>query len=79
MTNPTYHSIGIRYAEMRRPDPRIARIIRDALGKIRTVVNIGAGTGNYEPTDLQVTAVEPSQMMIDQRPPGAGRAVQALA
>ncbi len=79
MTNPTYDTIGIRYAEMRRPDPRIAQMVRDALGTARTVVNIGAGTGNYEPVDLEVTAVEPSQRMIDQRPPDAGKAVRAYA
>ncbi len=49
------------------PEPRIAARIRRALGNARTVCNIGAGTGSYEPEDLEVTAVEPSAIMIAQR------------
>lgn len=76
---PRYDSIGRTYAEARRPDPRIAEQIRTALGDARTVVNVGAGTGNYEPTDLDVVAVEPSRTMIDQRPAGAAPVVQGVA
>ena len=59
-----YDSIGINYAELRKPDPRIAAPIEAALGPAKTVLNVGAGTGSYEPADRQVTAVEPSLEMI---------------
>ena len=75
----TYDTIGLNYAELRKPDPRIARFINDALGGARTVLNVGAGTGSYEPTDREVTAVEPSREMIRQRQPGAARAIEASA
>jgi SAM-dependent methyltransferase len=55
------------YARHRRPDERIARAIRRALGDARTVVNVGAGTGSYEPADLDVLAVEPSFAMCLRR------------
>lgn len=74
-----YESIGEGYAAARRPDPRIQRLILAALGDARSVVNVGAGAGNYEPTDRQVVAVEPSAMMITQRRAGAGPAVRAIA
>jgi SAM-dependent methyltransferase len=63
-----YDQIGLAYTETRRADPRIAYAIRRALGDAASVVNIGAGSGSYEPTDLQVTPVEPSETMIRQRP-----------
>jgi SAM-dependent methyltransferase len=75
----TYDSMGINYAELRKPDPRIARFIDEALGDARTVLNVGAGTGSYEPTDREVTAVEPSREMIRQRKPGAAPAIEASA
>jgi SAM-dependent methyltransferase len=75
----TYDSMGINYAELRKPDPRIARFINEALGSARTVLNVGAGTGSYEPTDREVTAVEPSREMIRQRKPGAAPAIEAGA
>jgi SAM-dependent methyltransferase len=74
-----YDAIGRTYTATRGTDPRIAARIWDALGDARTVVNVGAGTGSYEPTDRDVTAVEPSAVMIAQRPPGAAPAVQASA
>ncbi len=74
-----YDSIGINYAELRRPEPRIAAVIHQALGPARTVLNVGAGTGSYEPTDRQVTAVEPSAEMIGKRGPDAAKAIQASA
>jgi SAM-dependent methyltransferase len=74
-----YDRIGIGYAQLRRPDPRIAAAIGEALGDARTVLNVGAGTGSYEPADRAVTAVEPSLEMIRQRSPAAARAVQASA
>jgi SAM-dependent methyltransferase len=74
-----YGSIGTSYAHYRRPDPRIAARVRQALGPARTVLNVGAGAGSYEPADLQVTAVEPSASMRAQRPPGLAPAVAAVA
>jgi SAM-dependent methyltransferase len=64
---------------VRREDPRIAARIRAALGDARTVLNVGAGAGAYEPADLEVTAVEPSEVMRAQRPPGAAPVVAAAA
>jgi len=74
-----YDTIGKTYADYRRPDPRIARAIKDALGEAQAIVNIGAGTSSYEPTDRKVVAVEPSPVMIAQRPPGAAPVVRASA
>lgn len=74
-----YDRIGGDYAQLRRPDPRIEAAIDDALGPASTVLNVGAGTGSYEPTNRQVTAVEPSLEMIKQRKPSAVTVVQALA
>ena len=74
-----YDNIGRGYARRRQTEPRIAALIDAALGDARTVVNVGAGTGSYEPVDRDVTAVEPSATMIAQRPPGAAPVVQASA
>lgn len=74
-----YDRIGRGYAEIRRPDPRLAASIRAAAGDARSLLDVGAGTGSYEPVDLEVTAVEPSAEMIAQRPPGAPQAVQGVA
>src|SRR5262249_61179782 len=69
---------AIRAQATARSTDRCARIAR-ALGDARTVVNVGAGAGSYEPTDRDVVAVEPSEVMIAQRPPGAVAAVQGVA
>ncbi|MGZ8310723.1 MAG: class I SAM-dependent methyltransferase [Allosphingosinicella sp.] len=74
-----YDRIGINYAELRKPDPRIAAAIEQALGQAETVLNVGAGTGSYEPVDREVTAVEPSLAMIRQRRASAAKAIQASA
>lgn len=74
-----YDRIGINYAGLRKPDPRIAAAIEQALGDARTVLNVGAGTGSYEPADREVIALEPSLEMIRQRARGAARAVQGRA
>ena len=74
-----YDTIGLNYSELRRPDPRIAARIAAALGEAQTVLNVGAGTGSYEPADRQMVAVEPSLEMIRQRAPGAAPAVRAAA
>jgi SAM-dependent methyltransferase len=75
----TYDSIGRNYAELRRPDPRIAAAIHEALGQAEMVLNVGAGTGSYEPVDRLVTAVEPSLEMIRRRSSSAAKAIQASA
>ena len=77
--SPLYDTIGINYAELRRPDARIAEQIHRALGNARSVLNIGAGTGSYEPADKQVTAVEPSGEMIQKRAASTAVVVQASA
>jgi SAM-dependent methyltransferase len=65
-----YDTIGHGYAQQRREDPAIAAQIHAALGGAATVVNVGAGSGNYEPEDRTVLAVEPSAVMAAQRPAG---------
>ena len=79
MSETTYDRIGIGYADTRRADPRIAARIEAALGDARSVLNVGAGAGSYEPAGREVTAVEPSAEMIAQRPPTAASVVQASA
>jgi len=74
-----YDTIGLGYAERRRPDPRIARQILAALGDARTVVNVGAGTGSYEPDDCVVVGVEPSEVMLAQRAAEAAPVVRGVA
>ncbi len=73
-----YDSIGTTYAATRRPDPRIGAQISAALGDAQSVINVGAGTGSYEPP-YTVLAVEPSPVMIGQRPAGSAPAVLARA
>ncbi len=75
----TYDTIGQTYSATRRADPRIAGQLHAALGDARTVVNVGAGTGNYEPRDRFVIAVEPSPTMIAQRPPTSAPCVRGVA
>src|SRR5580692_6548587 len=74
-----YDSIGGTYTATRRTEPRIAAQVWGALGDARTVLNVGAGTGSYEPPDRDVTAVEPSAVMRAQRPAGAAPCVAATA
>jgi SAM-dependent methyltransferase len=74
-----YDRIGRTYTATRRPDPRIAAAIMRGLGDAKTVVNVGAGTGSYEPVDRAVLAVEPSWRMIQQRGAGTCGVVQAVA
>ena len=74
-----YDAIGGAYPATRRTEPRIAAQIWDALGDARTVLNVGAGTGSYEPLDREVTAVEPSAVMRAQRPAGAAPCLAAGA
>jgi SAM-dependent methyltransferase len=74
-----YERIGRGYARLRREDPRIAERINAALGDARTVVNVGAGAGSYEPRDRQVIPIEPSDVMAAQRPPALPPAIRATA
>ena len=75
----SYDRIGRSYVATRGEDPRIAAAIHDALGDARTVLNVGAGAGAYEPHDREVTAVEPSAVMRAQRPPDAAPCIDARA
>lgn len=77
--SPRYDGIGHGYSAYRREDPEIARRIWAALGDAETVVNVGAGAGSYEPRDRRVIAIEPSAVMLAQRPPDRGPAVRAVA
>src|SRR6476661_1286333 len=79
MGRPRYDDIGVGYAATRREDPRWRERIHAALGDAETVVNVGAGTGSYEPRDRHVIAVEPSDVMAAQRPPELAPAIRASA
>jgi len=74
-----YDAIGSGYSRTRREDPRFRAQIHAALGNARTVVNVGAGAGAYEPTDLHVIAIEPSDVMAAQRPRDLAPAIRASA
>jgi hypothetical protein len=74
-----YGVIGLRYADFRRPDLRIADLIETTLGDAQTVLNVGAGAGSYEPRSRVVTAVEPSTAMRSQRPAHLPPAIDATA
>ena len=79
MTGTRYDRIGTSYTRTRRTDPHVAAQINRALGDASRIVNVGAGTGSYEPSDREVVAVEPSPTMYRQRPPGAAPVVRASA
>ncbi len=74
-----YDTIGVGYAGLRREDPELRERIHAALGDARTVVNVGAGAGNYEPRDRHVVAIEPSAVMAAQRPRELAPAVLVTA
>src|SRR5207245_8897682 len=74
-----YDAIGGAYPATRRTEPRIAAQVWEALGDARTVLNVGAGIGSYEPPGRDVIAVEPSALMRAQRPAGAAPCVAANA
>src|SRR5579859_2309128 len=74
-----YDEIGRTYACTQQADPRIAARIVAALGDAASVLNVGAGSGNYEPADRRVIALEPSMTMIRQRPAGAAPVAQGVA
>jgi SAM-dependent methyltransferase len=79
VSHAAYDEIGVNYTDFRRADPRIEARVWTALGDARSVVNVGAGAGSYEPHDREVIAVEPSPVMIAQRPEGAAPALQGVA
>jgi ubiquinone/menaquinone biosynthesis C-methylase UbiE len=74
-TGTEYDRIGLTYAETRREDPRIAQLVLASLGDASSVLNVGAGTGSYEPRDRPVVALDPSQVMLRQRPSGSSPVV----
>ncbi|GII59161.1 hypothetical protein Pth03_75500 [Planotetraspora thailandica] len=74
-----YDSHGHGYAVQRRPDPRIAAQVHAAIGPVRSLINVGAGAGSYEPEDRYVVAVEPSEVMRAQRPAHRVPALDAIA
>lgn len=74
-----YDRLALGYGQSRRPDPRIARLVEAAIGDARTIVNVGAGTGSYEPCGRCVAAVEPSAAMRAGRPASAAPCVVASA
>ncbi|HEY4276626.1 MAG TPA: methyltransferase domain-containing protein [Conexibacter sp.] len=79
MAHARYDTIGHGYAQLRREDPRIAARLHAAVGDARSVVNVGAGTGSYEPRDRHVIAVEPSAVMASQRGDDCAPAILASA
>jgi SAM-dependent methyltransferase len=78
-TSPVYDTIGRNYTAHRRADPRWEAVVSAQLGDARRILNVGAGTGSYEPVDRALVAVEPSTVMLGQRPEGAAPAVRASA
>jgi len=74
-----YGAIGTSYTDYRQPEPAIAALIEAALGDASTVLNVGAGAGSYEPTSRQVTPVEPSETMRNNRPAHLARPIDATA
>lgn len=75
----SYDMIGVNYSDLRKPDARIEAVISNALGSAETVLNVGAGTGSYEPGGRAVTAIEPSAQMISQRGTSAAPVIQGYA
>ncbi len=76
-SSPVYDTIGQGYLAHRRADPRWEAVIFEHLGETELIVNVGAGAGAYEPPHRSVVAVDPSNVMIAQRPAEAGPAVRA--
>ena len=78
-TYDTYDAIGRSYSTQRQPDPRLGARLDAVIGRDSTLLNVGAGTGSYEPLRRGVVAVEPSTVMLSQRPSSAAPAVRAVA
>jgi hypothetical protein len=79
VTAALYERLGRTYQQARRADPRIAALLAAAIGDAPSVLNVGAGTGSYEPTDRRVVAVEPAAMMRARRPSSAAPCIDASA
>lgn len=80
MASADYDQVGKHYSVFRHPDRRIARLIHEPLLQAKTLINIGAGTGSYEPEGKTITAVDPSATMLNQRPNNPDvTAIQAYA
>jgi SAM-dependent methyltransferase len=79
MGGAIYDRIGVGYKAVRRSDPRIEARIWSALSGATRVLNVGAGSGSYEPLDRACVAVEPSELMAAQRPVGSAPVVRAIA
>jgi SAM-dependent methyltransferase len=79
LSAPAYDRLGLSYSQVRRSDPLLQAAIWRALGDAKSVLNVGAGAGSYEPGDRDVIALEPSRVMIDQRPAHAAPAIQGVA
>ncbi|MGW7541602.1 class I SAM-dependent methyltransferase [Streptomyces sp. NPDC054770] len=79
MGDTDYGPVGTAYSRTRRTDPRIAALVHEALGDARTIVNVGAGAGSYEPLDRHVLPVEPSAAMRAQRPAHLAPAIDGVA
>ncbi|PCI04290.1 MAG: SAM-dependent methyltransferase [Hyphomicrobiales bacterium] len=77
--NTLYDTIGLNYANLRKPDFRIAQRIENALGNAKAILNVGAGAGSYEPVGKEITAVEPSSKMIAQRSDSNATVIQGSA
>ncbi len=77
--NPLYDKIGTRYNQYREPDTRIAAAILKEVGSLQRILNLGAGIGAYEPADRGVVALEPSRVMISQRPRNTAPVIQGQA
>lgn len=78
-TSPVYDRIGRQYTANRRTDPRWEALVAEQIGDARRIVNVGAGTGSYEPAGREVVAIEPSGVMVAQRAPEAAPAIRAVA
>lgn len=78
-SSPVYDRIGRHYTAHRCADPRWEALVAEQIGDARHVVNVGAGTGSYEPLGCRVVAIEPSVVMLEQRTADAAPAVRAVA
>jgi len=78
-TAHVYDRIGRQYTTNRRADPRWEALVSAQIGDARRIVNVGAGTGSYEPVGREVVAIEPSVVMLEQRTVGAAPAARAVA
>ncbi|MFN8439239.1 MAG: class I SAM-dependent methyltransferase [Caldilineaceae bacterium] len=77
--NAIYDDIGGTYSVTRCTDPKVASQLYPELQGATRILNIGAGTGSYEPENVELVAVEPSAKMIAQRKPGSYPVEQAFA